>query len=120
MRIRMALMEEWNWDVLGLTILDRNFLTRSYPTMKKHNPHTPILIREANGTEPTLYARFGASCDIEQTVTELILIYRLWKGEEATVEGSGRQGDRATSHGAGAVEDIGQEVISSRQNALEE
>lgn len=39
----------------------RNFLTRSYPTMKKHNPHTPIMIREASGTEPTLYARFGAS-----------------------------------------------------------
>jgi len=29
--------------------------------MKKHNPHTPIMIREASGTEPTVYARFGAS-----------------------------------------------------------
>jgi hypothetical protein len=38
----------------------RNFLTRSYPTMKKHNPHTPIMIREASGIEPTVYARFGA------------------------------------------------------------
>lgn len=28
--------------------------------MKKHNPHTPIMIREASGTEPTVYARFGA------------------------------------------------------------
>lgn len=37
----------------------RNFLTRSYPTMKKQNPHTPIMIREASGTAPTLYARFG-------------------------------------------------------------
>ena len=39
----------------------RSFLQRSYPTMKKHNPHTPIMIREASGTEPTVYARFGAS-----------------------------------------------------------
>lgn len=29
--------------------------------MKKHNPHTPIMIREASGTEPKVYARFGAS-----------------------------------------------------------
>jgi hypothetical protein len=44
-----------------LTAICRNFLLRSYPTMKKHNPHTPIMIREASGTEPTVYARFGAS-----------------------------------------------------------
>jgi NADH dehydrogenase (ubiquinone) 1 alpha subcomplex subunit 2 len=43
-----------------LTAAPRNFLLRSYPTMKKHNPHTPIMIREASGTEPTVYARFGA------------------------------------------------------------
>ena len=41
--------------------MHRNFLQRSYPTMKKHNPHTPILIREASGIEPTLYARYSAS-----------------------------------------------------------
>jgi hypothetical protein len=29
--------------------------------MKKHNPHTPIMLREASGTEPKVYARFGAS-----------------------------------------------------------
>ncbi|KAH9875271.1 hypothetical protein J1614_004762, partial [Plenodomus biglobosus] len=61
----------------------RNFLTRSYPTMKKHNPHTPIMIREASGTEPTLYARFDFGKEkkvslkglddkaIEQQVTQL-------------------------------------------------
>jgi hypothetical protein len=27
--------------------------------MKKHNPHTPIMLREASGTEPKVYARFG-------------------------------------------------------------
>lgn len=35
-----------------------------------------------------------------------MMVYRLWQGEEAAVEGTGRQGDRATSHRAGAVEDI--------------
>ncbi|CAK4034264.1 Hypothetical predicted protein [Lecanosticta acicola] len=36
----------------------RSFLTRSYPTMKKNNPHTPIMIREALGIEPRVYARY--------------------------------------------------------------
>lgn len=27
--------------------------------MKKHNPHIPILIREATGTEPKIWTRFG-------------------------------------------------------------
>ncbi|KAJ4381209.1 hypothetical protein N0V86_003558 [Didymella sp. IMI 355093] len=62
----------------------RNFLQRSYPTMKKHNPHTPILIREASGFEPTLFARYNYGKEtkvslkglddksIEQQVTELV------------------------------------------------
>ncbi|KAL5116028.1 hypothetical protein ACEQ8H_006039 [Pleosporales sp. CAS-2024a] len=62
----------------------RSFLTRSYPTMKKHNPHTPIMIREASGTEPTVYARFDFGKEkklplkglddkaIEQQVTDLV------------------------------------------------
>jgi len=36
----------------------RSFLSRAYPTMKHHNPHTPILIREASGVEPRVYARY--------------------------------------------------------------
>ncbi|KAH6618785.1 thioredoxin-like protein [Boeremia exigua] len=62
----------------------RTFLQRSYPTMKKHNPHTPILIREASGFEPTLYARYNFGKEkkiqlkglddksIEQKVSELV------------------------------------------------
>ena len=43
----------------------RAFLTRTYPTMKKHNPHTPIMMREASGTEPRVFARYGTSpCQI--------------------------------------------------------
>jgi NADH dehydrogenase (ubiquinone) 1 alpha subcomplex subunit 2 len=45
---------------LQLTVY-RNFLTKSYPTMKKHNPHTPIMLREASGIEPKVYARYGTS-----------------------------------------------------------
>jgi len=44
-----------------LMVVYRNFLTKSYPTMKKHNPHTPIMLREASGIEPKVYARYGAS-----------------------------------------------------------
>ncbi|KAI1116591.1 NADH dehydrogenase, alpha subcomplex, subunit 2 [Nemania sp. NC0429] len=36
----------------------RTFLNRAYPTMKKNNPHTPILMREAAGTIPKVYARY--------------------------------------------------------------
>ncbi|KAK3081473.1 hypothetical protein LTS18_006374, partial [Coniosporium uncinatum] len=36
----------------------RSFLLRTYPTMKKHNPHTPIMIREAAGVEPKVWARY--------------------------------------------------------------
>jgi len=39
----------------------RSFLARTYPTMKKHNPNTPIMLREAAGTQPRVYARYGQS-----------------------------------------------------------
>jgi NADH dehydrogenase (ubiquinone) 1 alpha subcomplex subunit 2 len=41
-----------------IEILSRSFLTRAYPTMKHHNPHTPIMIREASGVQPRVYARY--------------------------------------------------------------
>ncbi|GAO19384.1 uncharacterized protein UV8b_02126 [Ustilaginoidea virens] len=62
----------------------RSFLTRAYPTMKKNNPQVPILIREAQGTLPKIYARyeFGneksqsleglSDKQIEETVTGLV------------------------------------------------
>ena len=39
---------------------NRSFLTRAYPTMKKNNPNIPIMLREAAGTVPKVYARYGA------------------------------------------------------------
>ncbi|KAF4124742.1 NADH dehydrogenase (ubiquinone) 1 alpha subcomplex subunit 2 [Geosmithia morbida] len=62
----------------------RSFLTRAYPTMKKNNPQIPILIREAAGTLPKVYARYefgnekGLSLEglsdkqIEETVTGIV------------------------------------------------
>ncbi|KAI5795510.1 hypothetical protein EDC01DRAFT_614715 [Geopyxis carbonaria] len=38
----------------------RAFLNRSYPAMKSNNPHSPILIREAAGVEPRVFARYGS------------------------------------------------------------
>ncbi|RPA80203.1 NADH-ubiquinone oxidoreductase subunit [Ascobolus immersus RN42] len=46
----------------------RNFLTKSYPVMKKANPETPILIREALDTEPRVWARFELG---RETVAQL-------------------------------------------------
>ncbi|KAI0384383.1 NADH dehydrogenase, alpha subcomplex, subunit 2 [Hypomontagnella monticulosa] len=62
----------------------RTFLTRAYPTMKKNNPYTPILLREASGTLPKVYARYEFGKEksqslegltdkqIEETVTQLV------------------------------------------------
>jgi len=47
----------------------RTFLKRAYPTMKHHNPNTPILIREATGIEPKMWARYGEK-------TEFVLHYQ--------------------------------------------
>jgi len=49
----------WIFNVGLLTTSEhRAFLTRAYPTMKKNNPYTPILIREALGVEPKIWARY--------------------------------------------------------------
>merc|ERR1711977_802317 len=62
----------------------RQFLLRTYPTMKKHNPHTPILIREALDVQPKVWARYEYGKEkaielnglddkaIESKVTELV------------------------------------------------
>ncbi|KAI1196289.1 NADH dehydrogenase, alpha subcomplex, subunit 2 [Nemania serpens] len=49
----------------------RTFLTRAYPTMKKNNPHTPILMREAAGTTPKVYARYEFGKEKSQTLEGL-------------------------------------------------
>lgn len=43
--------------------------------IKKHNPTTPVLIREAFGIPPQIFARFGKlklfDCSIVKTVSRL-------------------------------------------------
>ncbi|OQV01987.1 Mitochondrial ribosomal protein L51 / S25 / CI-B8 domain-containing protein [Cladophialophora immunda] len=49
----------------------RSFLKRAYPTMKHHNPHIPILIREATGVEPKVWARYGLGKEKSESLSGL-------------------------------------------------
>ncbi|KAM4065255.1 mitochondrial ribosomal protein [Hirsutella rhossiliensis] len=49
----------------------RSFLTRAYPTMKKNNPDTPIMLREAAGTLPKIYARYEFGNEKQQSLEGL-------------------------------------------------
>ncbi|KAK9771677.1 hypothetical protein SCAR479_11606 [Seiridium cardinale] len=51
--------------------ITRSFLTRAYPTMKKNNPNTPILLREASGTLPKIYARYELGKEKSQSLDGL-------------------------------------------------
>ena len=64
----------------------RAFLTRAYPTMKRNNPSTPILIREALGVEPKIWARYGLSTPPRRDPTriEAHMLYRIRKRKNAT------------------------------------
>lgn len=39
--------------------------------MKKHNPQIPIMLREAAGTFPKVYARYGPSNPCSPTLLDL-------------------------------------------------
>ncbi|ORY60542.1 thioredoxin-like protein [Pseudomassariella vexata] len=49
----------------------RSFLMRAYPTMKKSNPNTPIMLREAAGTLPRVYARYALGKEKSQSLEGL-------------------------------------------------
>lgn len=49
----------------------RSFLLRAYPTMKKNNPHTPIMLREALNTEPMVYARYEYGKEKKESLSGL-------------------------------------------------
>ncbi|OQD75616.1 hypothetical protein PENDEC_c006G04927 [Penicillium decumbens] len=48
-----------------------SFLNRAYPTMKKHNPSTPIMMREASGTEPRVFARYELGKEKQEALSGL-------------------------------------------------
>lgn len=62
----------------------RSFLTRAYPIMKKNNPTIPILLREAQGTLPRIYARYGPSNVFDMMLWNQLTDNgcRVWKREE--------------------------------------
>ena len=45
--------------------------------MKKNNPHTPILLREALGVEPKVFARYGEPASWPLTRLRLLLLLLL-------------------------------------------
>ncbi|KAF8472607.1 NADH-ubiquinone oxidoreductase 105 kDa subunit [Kalaharituber pfeilii] len=49
----------------------RSFLSKSYPVMKKHNPYTPIMIREAFGIEPKVFARYELGKEVSEPLSGL-------------------------------------------------
>ncbi|CZT50923.1 probable NADH2 dehydrogenase (ubiquinone) 10.5K chain [Rhynchosporium secalis] len=52
----------------------RSFLARAYPTMKKNNPHTPIMLREAAefGQEKSESLAGLSDKEIEEKVSGLV------------------------------------------------
>ncbi|KAK5308629.1 hypothetical protein LTR99_001605 [Exophiala xenobiotica] len=61
-------------DELSCTLLTdhhRSFLKKAYPTMKRHNPNIPILIREAVGVEPKVWARYGLGREKSESLSGL-------------------------------------------------
>ncbi|CAG8016457.1 unnamed protein product [Penicillium salamii] len=76
----------------------RSFLNRAYPTMKKHNPQTPIMMREAAGTQPRVFARYGTNSNCDNSIR---------KGEAGGFDWPYRHPDRRPHH------PIGQAVINS-------
>jgi hypothetical protein len=58
--------------------------------MKKNNPTTPILIREAHGTLPRVFARYGPYhpplYDTSAFATDIANFQnRVWQGEERVI-----------------------------------
>ncbi|KAK6503608.1 hypothetical protein TWF481_008621 [Arthrobotrys musiformis] len=49
----------------------RSFITKSYPAMKKSNPEIPILIREAQGVSPRVFARYELGKETQVALSDL-------------------------------------------------
>ncbi|KAK9767800.1 hypothetical protein K7432_002081 [Basidiobolus ranarum] len=49
----------------------REYVAKSYPSLKEANPKLPILIREANGSEARIFARYGLGEEKKLSVNNL-------------------------------------------------
>jgi hypothetical protein len=66
---------------LTSTCAPRSFLTRAYPIMKKNNPAIPIMLREAQGTLPKIYARYGRCSCLSARVPRVGSLTRIQSSE---------------------------------------
>ncbi|EGG22550.1 putative NADH dehydrogenase [Cavenderia fasciculata] len=49
----------------------RNFITKNYTDLKRLNPKLPLMVREAHGIEPVIYARYDWGQEEKKVVTNL-------------------------------------------------
>lgn len=89
----------------------RAFLTKSYPTMKKHNPSIPIMLREANGTLPKVYARYEFGQEKSQSLegkpnTPLHTEYRQQQKKKRDDRKEGKRDKAAPSKKGGRGEEF--------------
>ncbi|CAG8612794.1 6748_t:CDS:2 [Paraglomus brasilianum] len=49
----------------------REFLKKSYPELKKQNPHFPFLVREASGVEARFFARYDYGIEKKSVLDNL-------------------------------------------------
>ncbi|XP_068144191.1 NADH dehydrogenase [ubiquinone] 1 alpha subcomplex subunit 2 [Drosophila tropicalis] len=47
----------------------REYVQKFYPNLKKDNPNLAILVRECNGVQPRLYARYAKGKEISISLT---------------------------------------------------
>ncbi|ALC38556.1 CG15434 [Drosophila busckii] len=47
----------------------REFVQRFYPNLKRDNPQLSILVRECNGIQPRLYARYAKGKEVSISLT---------------------------------------------------
>jgi hypothetical protein len=70
----------------------RSFLNRAYPTMKHHNPHTPIMIREALNTQPRVFARYEFGREMVEELGGKSTIPESERQSQGPKNGYGRKG----------------------------
>jgi hypothetical protein len=63
--------------------------------MKKNNPNTPIMLREAAGTQPRVYARYGEFTAI-WTLGRFSVLAGLWTGIDTNIGSQSSERRRAS------------------------
>ena len=80
--VRRVLLNKYTPMLLTDAPVSRSFIQSAYPTIKRHNPDLPVLIREANGVPARIFARFGASAQLPRLPGLISHIVKTEKGVE--------------------------------------